>query len=101
MKFLPTLFAGLAAVAALTTPAHAAKAEVRIAVDYEDLDLRKAEDLAQLLRRVDAAAESACTHPEALTVAPVSYDRRCKASLVAAARQAITRKRTAMLALAD
>ena len=98
MKFHHILAAGLAATALLGAPAQAMskRTEVSIAVDFNDLDLRDPSQVAELRERVDAAAEAACTHPDALSV----NDRRCKASLVASAQQMIRQKATATLASA-
>ena len=101
MKFRNILFAGLAAATLIQAPAQAERTEVSIAVDFGDLDLRQPEHVAELRGRVDAAAEAACTPKDGLSVSPVRFDRRCKASLVASARQAIARKRTAVIARAD
>ena len=102
MKFHHILAAGLAATALLGAPAQAMskRTEVSIAVDFNDLDLRDPSQVAELRERVDAAAEAACTHPDALSVNAFSYDRRCKASLVASARKMITLKTSAKLAQA-
>ena len=102
MKFHHILAAGLAATALLGAPAQAMskRTEVSIAVDFNDLDLRDPSQVAELRERVDAAAEAACTHPDALSVNAFSYDRRCKASLVASAQQMIRQKATATLASA-
>ncbi|HBM71152.1 MAG TPA: UrcA family protein [Erythrobacter sp.] len=102
VKIINLLAAGLAATALLGAPAQALskRTEVSIAVDFNDLDLRDPSQLAELRDRVDAAAQAACTHPEALSVNAFSYDRRCKASLVASAQQMIRQKATATLASA-
>ena len=70
MKFHHILAAGLAATALLGAPAQAMskRTEVSIAVDFNDLDLRDPSQVAELRERVDAAAEAACTHPDALSV---------------------------------
>lgn len=100
MKYHQFLAASLVAAALVHTPAQAERSEVSIEVAFNDLDLRDPDQVEVLRERVADAAEAACTHPDALSINAFSYDRRCKASLVASARKMITLKTSAKLAQA-
>ena len=90
------LVSALAAFAIAGVSAPAAAETVTISVDYSDLDLTDAEDLATLDTRVRVAAEEACTMPVArLAADPV--DSFCRADLIKAAQAEIRRKSEAAM----
>ena len=98
------LVSALAAFAIAGVSAPAAAETVTIAVDYSDLDLTDAEDLATLDTRVRVAANQACTRRFAKFAAS-SVDSFCRSDLIVAAREEIRRKTAeaapAVVALAD
>ena len=100
-KYLVSALAAFA-VAGVSAPAMAET--VTISVDYADLDLTDAEDLAELDARVRVAAHQACTRPFAKFTA-YAVDSFCRADLIDAAREEIRRKTAemapAVVALAD